>query len=530
MSASVKTLRLSLLGAAIALAAGSLSAQTFRWANQGDPQTMDPHSQNEALTNAINNHIYEPLVDRGDKLELVPGLASSWTQTSPLVWRMNLRKGVKFHDGSNFTADDVVFSVERAALPTSQMAQYARAMGKPVKIDDHTVEFRLDKPNPIFLEHCTTFHMMSKAWSIANKSEKPLDYKNREETFAAKNANGTGPFMLKSREPDIKTVLTKFAGYSGARKITGNLAEVVFTPIKSDQTRVAALLSDGVNFIQDPAPQDVKRLGENPAVKVIQGMENRVIFFGMDQNRNELLYSNVKGKNPFKDIRVRQAIYQAIDTDAMVKNIMRGQAIPTGCMTPSPLGCSADLEGRVHKFDIAAAKKLLADAGYPDGFELGMDCPNNRYVNDEEICIATSGMLSKIGIKVKLSALPRAQYFPKLEKQDHSFYMLGWGGAITDAQTTLDPVLHSYDEKSQKGFYNYGRYKNEKFDQFVDAAAVEPDATKRAGMIRAAQIEHRDQMHNIPLHRQFIPWAARANVEVKHYADNYVRAWNVSVK
>ncbi len=525
-----KTFRLGLLSAAMALAAGSLSAQTLRWANQGDPQTMDPHSQNEGLTNAINNHVYETLVDRGDSLQLVPGLADRWTQTGPLTWRMYLRKGVKFHDGSAFTADDVIFSVERAALPTSQMAQYAIAMGKPSKIDDHTVEFKLEKPNPIFLEHATTFHMMSKSWSVKNKAEKPLDYKNREETFASKNANGTGPFMLKLREPDIKTVLVINPNYTGARKVNGNVKEVLFTPIKSDQTRVAALLSDGVNFIQDPAPQDVVRLGQNSAIKVIQGMENRVVFFGFDQGRDELLYSNVKGKNPFKDKRVRQAFYQAIDIDAIVKSTMRGQAVATGCMTPSPLGCFPEFEARVHKFDIAAAKKLMTDAGYPDGFELGMDCPNNRYVNDEEICIATAAMLSKIGVKVKLSALPRVNYFPKLEKLDLSFYMLGWGGAITDAQTTLDPVLHSFDEKTKKGAYNYGRYKNEKFDQLVDAAAVEPDAAKRRDLIKAAQMEHRNQMHNIPLHRQFIPWAARANLDVKHYADNYVRAWNITVK
>jgi len=506
-------------------------AQTLRWANQGDPQTMDPHSQNEALTNAINNHVYESLVGRGDNLELVPELAERWQQTGPLTWRVWLRKGVKFHDGSPFTADDVVFSVERAALPTSQMTQYAQAMGKPIKVDSHTLDFKLDKPNPIFLEHATTFHIMSRAWSIAHKTEKPLDFKNREETFAGRNANGTGPFMLKSREPDVKTVLVKNPNYSGGRKITGNLQEVVFTPIKSDATRVAALLSDGVNFVQDPAPQDVQRLTQSPGLKVVQGMENRIVFFGMDQARDELLYSNVKGKNPFKDKRVRQAVYQAIDIDAIVKNTMRGQAQPTGCVTPSPLGCFAELEPRAFKYDANAARKLLEDAGYPQGFEVGLDCPNNRYVNDEEICIAVSSMLAKVGIKVKLNAMPRAQYFPKLEKYDTSFYMLGWGGSITDAQTMLDPIMHSPPTaKSSKGSWNFGRFSNAKLDQLIDAAAVETDAAKRKETVRQALLEEREQVHDIPLHRQFIPWAARSNVEVKHFADNFVRAWTMSVK
>jgi peptide/nickel transport system substrate-binding protein len=341
------SLRILSLSAALLCISLQTPAQTLRWANQGDPQTMDPHSQNEALTNAINNHVYESLVGRGDKLELVPELAERWQQTGSLSWRVWLRKGVKFHDGSPFTADDVVFSVERAAMPTSQMQQYAQAMGKPVKVDSHTLDFKLDKPNPIFLEHATTFHIMSRSWSLAHKAEKPLDFKNREESFAARNANGTGPFVLKSREPDVKTVLTRNPNYSGARAISSNIQEIVFTPIKSDATRVAALLSDGVNFVQDPAPQDVTRLQHNPAIKVVQGMENRIVFLGMDQAREELLYSSVKGKNPFKDKRVRQAFYQAIDTDTLVKTTMRGQAQASACVTPSPLGCrSPQIAGR----------------------------------------------------------------------------------------------------------------------------------------------------------------------------------------
>lgn len=528
MRPTLRALTLALGLACTCLIAG---AQTLRWANQGDPQTMDPHSQNEALTLAINNHVYESLVGRGDNLELVPELAERWQQTGPLSWRLWLRKGVLFHDGSPFTADDVVFSVERAALPTSQMNQYAQAMGKPVKVDSHTVDFKLDKPNPIFLEHATTFHIMSRAWSVKNKVEKPLDFKNREETFAGRHANGTGPFMLKSREPDVKTVLTKNPQYTGARKVTGNIQEVVFTPIKSDATRVAALLSDGVNFVQDPAPQDVARLAQSPGIRVVQGMENRVVFFGMDQARDELLYSNVKGKNPFKDKRVRQAVYQAIDTDAIAKNTMRGQAQVTGCVTPSPLGCFADLEPRAFKFDLAASRKLLDEAGYAQGFEVGLDCPNNRYVNDEEICIAVSAMLAKVGIRVKLNAMPRAQYFPKLEKLDTSFYMLGWGGSITDAQTLLDPIMHSPPTAThKKGSWNFGRFNNPKLDQLIDAAAVETDAGKRRETVRQALLEEREQVHNIPLHRQFIPWAARNQVEVKHFADNFVRAWTMSVK
>ncbi|MEF9943314.1 MAG: ABC transporter substrate-binding protein, partial [Burkholderiaceae bacterium] len=244
-------------------------------------------------------------------------------------------------------------------------------------------------------------------------------------------------------------------------------------------------------------------------------------FFGFDQARDELLYSNVKGKNPFKDKRVRQAVYQAIEIDAIKAKTMRGASLPSGGITPSTLPSSPEIEKR-RPFDPAAAKQLLAEAGYPNGFEVTLDCPNNRYINDEEICLATAAMLAKIGITTKVSTMPRATYFPKLEKGDTSMYMLGWGGAITDAQTTLDPVLHSQDAKSGKGNFNYGRYLNPKLDALIDAAAIETDAARRKSLVTQALTEHNEQIHHVPLHRQVIPWAMRANVNAIHRPDNWV--------
>jgi len=261
---------------------------------------------------------------------------------------------------------------------------------------------------------------------------------------------------------------------------------------------------------------------------VVRGQENRVVFFGFDQQRDELLYSNVKSRNPFKDVRVRQAVYQAIDIEALRTRTMRGSAVPTGGITPSILGSFPEIEQR-RPFDPAAARKLLADAGYPNGFEVTLDCPNNRYVNDEEICIAVAAMLTRIGINTKVTALPRATYFPKLEKGDTSFYMLGWGGPVTDAQTTLDPVLRSRDNATGKGFFNYGRYSNAKLDQLIDAAAVEPSPDKRRELIRQALTEHNAQIHHVPLHRQMIPWGMRANVTVVHRADNVLNFGSVRI-
>ena len=505
-----------------ALLAVGIEAKTLRWSTQGDPQTMDPYSQNEQLTNNVNGQIYEKLVDRDRQLNVVPVLATSWQQMGPNAWRFKLRPNVKFHDGTPLTADDVVFSIERAKHPNSQLRQYANAAGTPTKIDDLTVELKQEKPNPILLEHLTTIQIMSRAWSVKNKTEKPLDFKNKEETFASRNANGTGPYMLVSREPDIKTVLKKNPNWWN--KHEGNVDEVIYRPIASDGTRVAALLSGEVDLIQDPPPQDLARLRTNPQVKVIDGMENRIVFFGFDQFRDELQYSSVKGKNPFKDKRVRQAFYQAIDIEAIKAKTMRGMAFPTGANTPSDKPSTPEIEKRF-PYDRAAAKKLMADAGYPNGFEVTLDCPNNRYINDEEICVAVAAMLAQIDVKVRVNAMPKATYFPKVEKHDTSMYMLGWGGAITDAQTTLDPVLHSKDGKG-KGDYNYGRYSNPKLDELTDQAATETNADKRKAIITEALLAHKNEFNNLPLHRQVIPWASRSGVKVVHRADNWVEvAW-----
>ena len=512
-------------GIALALCAAVLAmpahGKTLRWASQGDPQTADPHSQNEGFTNLFSQSVHDSLVMRDNTLQLVPGLAVSWQQVNATTWRFNLRRGVKFHDGSPFTADDVVFSFERAQHPNSQLRQYAAPVGRPRRIDDYTVEFVQDKPNPITLEHATTIYIMSRAWAVKNKVERPLDFKAKEETFASRNANGTGAWTLVSREPGVKTVLRRNAGWWGAGegRAPGNVTEVVYTQVSADATRTAALLSGQIDFVLDPPPQDLARLEATRETKVVRGPENRIVFLGFDQSRDELLYSNVKGRNPFKDARVRRAVYQAIDIEALRARTMRGSALPTGGMTPSTLPSSPEIEQRL-PHDPAKAKQLLADAGYPSGFEVTLDCPNNRYVNDEEICIAVAAMLTRVGIVTKVTAMPRATYFPKLEKHDTSFFMLGWGGAITDAQTTLSPVLRSPDEKTGNGGFNYGRYLNPRLDALIDAAAVEMNPDKRRQVVWDALKEHNAQVHHVPLHRQMIPWAMRSNVIVVHRPDN----------
>ncbi len=511
-----------------ALISAGVTAVPLRWASQGDPLTMDPHSQNEGLTNAMNGQVYEALLRRDKQLQLIPALATEWKQIDDLTWQLKLRPNVKFHDGSAMTAEDVVFSIERAKHANSQIRVYAGVLGTARKVDNATVEFKLTTVNPIFLDHLATVQIMSKAWSEKNNSVNPQNFKEKEEKFAALNSNGTGPFQLVLRQPDIKTTYKKFDGWWGKRE--GNVSVVTFTPIKAEATRVAALISGEVDLILDPPPQDVERLEKTPNTKVINGVENRVIFIGMDQARDELLYSSVKGKNPFKDKRVRQALYQAIDIETMKTRLMRGQAFPTGGITVSPLGVYNDaaLEKRL-PFDVNAAKKLMADAGYPQGFEVTLHCPSGRYINDEKICQALAAMWAQINVKIKLEAAPRAIHFPRLEKLDTSMYMLGWGGAITDAETTMTPVLRNRGA-SGIGDYNYGNYKNDKLDQAAAASSKEPNPAKRKEMVMTAIRAHNDEINHLPLHRQVIPWASRANVTASHRADNWFEWDWVTIK
>ena len=273
------------LGLSLSLA--TAQAQTLRWASQGDLQTMDPDSRNESLTNSLNGQVYETLTGRDKQLNIVPMLATEWQQTSPLQWRMKLRANVKFHDGTPFSADDVVFSVKRAQEKSSDIKVYASAMGEPKKIDDLTVEFNLKDVNPIFLQHANSIFIMSKAWCEKNKVTKPQDFNAGEQSYAALNANGTGPYMVVSRQPDVKTVYKRNPNWWG--KFEGNVQDVIYTPIKSNSTRVAALISGELDFVLDPPPADTPRLRTTPGVKVIDGPENRIIFIGMDQGRDELL-------------------------------------------------------------------------------------------------------------------------------------------------------------------------------------------------------------------------------------------------
>jgi peptide/nickel transport system substrate-binding protein len=503
------------------------SAKTIRIGNQGDALSMDPHSLNESLQLSVTGNVYEGLTGRNKDLSLAPLLATSWAQTSPTVWRFNLRKGVVFHDGSPFTADDVIFSFQRSGGDGSDMKSYTNDVAEVRKVDSYTVEFVTKAPFPILPEVISLVYVMSKKWSEDNQATKPVDRRKGIENAASFRANGTGPFRVRERQPGIKTTFARSGNYWG--KIDGNVTEVIYTPITNDATRVAALVSGEIDVMEPVPVQDVARVNASANARAMQGPELRTIFLGMDQKRDELLYSNVKGKNPFKDKRVRQAFYQAIDIEGIKRTVMRGASNPTALMVgPGINGFDASMNKRL-PYDTEAAKKLMAEAGYPNGFEVAMNCPNDRYVNDGEICQAVAANLSRIGVKINLQAEGKGTYFPKILRRDTSFYLLGWTPGTYDSHNALNALTRCVDDKGA-GQFNLGAYCNPKVDELTLKIQSETDKPKRQAMIAEAFKLHADDIGHLPLHQQALAWGVSKKVDLVQLADNFMPFKWMSVK
>jgi len=504
---------------AVAAASSAVSAQTLRVANQGDALSMDPHSLSESLQFSVTGNVYEGLVLRNKDLSLAPGLATAWKQTSPTVWRFELRKGVQFHDGTPFTADDVLFSFARTQADGSDMKSYTNDFKEVRKINDHVVEIETKTPFPILPDVISLVYMMSKKWCETNQAVKPVDRRKGIENAASFRANGTGPFRLRERQPNVRTTFVRNGNYWG--KVDGNLQEVIFTPIGNDATRVAALLSGEIDVMEPVPVQDIERVNASTNTRVLAGPELRTIFLGMDQKRDELLYSNIKGKNPFKDKRVRQAFYQAIDIDGIKKTVMRGASTPTALMVaPGINGFQAEQNKRL-PYDPEAAKKLMADAGYPNGFEVAMNCPNDRYVNDSRICQAVAANLSRINVKINLQAETKGTYFPKILRRDTSFYLLGWTPSTYDAHNALNALMACVDDKGA-GQFNLGAYCNPKVDDLTKKIQAETDKTKRSAMIKEVFEIHTADIGHLPLHQQALAWGMSKKVELVQLADNFM--------
>ncbi|WP_139485643.1 ABC transporter substrate-binding protein [Bradyrhizobium ivorense] len=502
------------------------SSQALFYANQGDLASLDPHTLNESTTIAHLSHVYEGLVGRGKNLEIIPLLAESWENPEPTRWRFHLRRNVKFHSGDDFVADDVLFSADRVRAPGSNFQSSVPRDAKVIKVDDHTVDFILSSPDPILLSQFT-WHIINKKWAEANDAVKPTPASATSSNYASLHANGTGPFRIDSHQPGVRTVFKANKGWW--QRAEHNLSEIVFTPIKSDATRLAAFLSGEIDVIEPVPIQDIGRVNANRNVSVRTGSDLRIIFLGMDQQRDELLYSNVKGKNPFKDVRVREAVYRAIDVDLIKTRVMRDLSKPSALLIAPELFRFADQFARP-EFDPDRAKKLLDEAGYPSGFEVGMDCPNDRYVNDEAICQAVVGMLARVGIKIDLLAQPKQKFFAKVLRSGNyntSFYLLGWVPPTLDSHNVLFQVVGCRD--GSRGQVNLGGYCNKRIDDITDNILIESDETKRDLLIRAAYELLIKDFAYIPLHQQPLAWGISDKIKnLTLRADNQVLFYRVT--
>lgn len=522
----LRTLAMTAAATAIVAAASpSWAENVIRWSRAGDALTADPHAANAAPTLNSAHLVYDSLFFLNNDMEIVPWLATGFELKDATTWEFSIRQGVRFHDGSMLTAGDVKFSLERALSENSDLKGDIASISVVEVVDDATVRVTTDGPSPILPNLLANIMIMSEAWAKEHGVEQPQDRSGGEETYAVRNAMGTGPFILESREPDVRTVMVKNPDWWGLADNPHEVDKLVFTPIANQATRIAALLSGELDFVIDPPVQDLSRIEDTAGYGLQTAPQIRTIFLGMNQYADELKSSNVEGANPFQDIRVRRAMYQAINIEAIQDKIMRGFSVPAGMIQPPGVhGYSEALDERL-PYDLDAAKSLMEEAGYPDGFSVQLDCPNDRYINDEAICQAVVGMLAKIGVNANLSAITKSQHFPLIGNRETDFYMLGWGNSSLDSYVPLKFQFHTEDSG-----WNAGGYSNARMDELIEAIATETDFDKRDAMIAEAWQISVDDVVYLPLHHQVIAWAMSDNVSVPIAGDNFVRFHNATFK
>ncbi len=521
-------------------------SEILRFAAQGDIATLDPHAKNDRFNNAMVQHLYEPLAMRGPDLKVVPGLALTWVPmpakngTSNL-WRVTLRPGVTFHEGQPFTADDVVFSITRAQSSQSHLQSAASELGRVRRIDATTVEFDTRKPNPLFVETLTLIPIMSQAWAKAHGAELPGNLSAAQETYAHRHANGTGPLRNAVWKPDVSLTMDANAGWwaranegQATGGSLGNVTQVVFQPVQSVATRVAALATGAVDLVVDLSPNDRAYLGSNKALKTVSGIENRIIYFGFDVKSSKLRQSTLSD-NPLKKPLVRQALWQAIDYATLQKQVLKGEHQPTGAMvTPLTTGYAPALD-TLPRFDPTVARAQLAQAGYPNGFPLDLNCPSDRHPVDEVLCKAVANFWSKVGVTTRLRLQPKTQYFAELEKTGADAFLMGWGGATTDAMYSLKPLMHSAASgsgasASVAGQFNYGGIADPILDTLIDRAETEQNPVLRTPLMLQALQKVKQEAYVIPLYRQAILWGMQTRISATPRADNRLEIFRVRVQ
>ena len=520
----MRKITLGMLGAvvAVSLASGAWAAE-LRVGLALEPSSIDPHYHNLSPNNAFARHLFDRLVQTDDKQRLGPGLAVSWRTLDDTTWEFKLREGVKRHDGSPFTADDVLFTFERAPNVESSPSSFGTyTKGKTLtKIDDFTIQIKTERPHPLMPNDVATVNIISKKHGQGAKTG---DYNS------GKAAIGTGPYKFVEWMPGDRLIIEKNADYWGEK---ARYDRVVFKPIKSGPARVAALLAGDVDFIDLVPTADIERLKSEPNVVLSSGVSNRVIYLHLDHDRDASPFiTGTNGKNPLKDVRVRKAISKSINRAAIVEKVMEGVAIPAGQLLPDGFfGVSPNL--KPEPFDLEGAKQLLADAGWGGGFGLTIHGPNDRYINDSKIALAIGQMLTRLGIDAKVETMPKSVYFRRASRggpdktPEFSFILVGWGAGTGEASSPLKSLLHTYDKARGFGASNRGRYSNPELDTLVEDALATVDDAQREKMLQKATEIAINDLGIIPLHYQVNTWATRKGLAYVPRTDESTVIMNV---
>ena len=515
----MKTTRLlAIAGGALIATSTSGLAEGFKWASTTDPQTMDPHAVNSAPVLSFLNNVYEGLVRRGQDMSIEPSLATAWAPlTGENGWRFTLREGVTFQDGAAFTAEDVLFSYQRASDEAADVRSWFAPVSEVRVVDDFTIDFVTTAPNPLFPDSIANFMILDKDWAESNDAALPA---RDAENFATMNVNGTGPFALASRDPGVKTVLVPHAGWWDT--VEHNVTEATFTPIGNAATGLAALLSGEIDFIQPIPLQDAAQVESRDGFKVLEGEETRVIMFGFGHEHETLLYSNdVTDANPFTDPRVRLAAAHAIDIDSIDRVLFRGKIEAASQLVPAGISGYSEANSDRPAFDPDRAKELLAEAGYPDGFSFGLKCTNDRYINDEALCRAAASMFAAVGLNAELTTGPVRDYWTQLREDDFDMYLLGWSPGTFDMEHPIRFLKHTQDDEKKLGSWNFGNYSNARIDELLPQIQQEIDPAARQAMIDEVVQISQEEVAYIPLYTQPLIWAAKENVDLTQRADNF---------
>ncbi|WP_195759856.1 ABC transporter substrate-binding protein [Paracoccus sp. S-4012] len=519
--------RLSLMMASASLALmlpAAGSAAKFRFAGPLDAYTLDPHAISNTLVFAVLRNVYEPLVQRGPDLSLQPVLATEWTQVDPNTWEFKLREGVTYSNGNPFNADDVVFSFERAKK--GGMASHLAEVASIEKVDDLTVRFLSDLPNPILPNQIVNWFMMDREWAEANGATEPGQADNTTESFANRNTNGTGAYVISARDPGVSTEFTARPEWWG--QITGNVDKATFFVIPNPATRVSALITGEVEMIDGVPPQDTQRIENTDGLRIAATPDVRTVYIQPDVARDTLIHGGGVEGNPFKDVRVREAMTLAIDRDAIQSRIMRGYSTPVGLPIGKEVEGSTDALNTPPPQDLERARALMAEAGYGEGFDVALDCTNDRFMNDEATCLAVGSMLGEIGIRVTPRAQPTARWAQQINPPgyDTSLAMLSYAPYTYDGHQFLSSIAVTRNEETGGGQFNIGGYSNPEVDRLTAEIGAETDPEARAALLAEVFGLLKDDYAFIPLHQLQILWGLKEGVEVVQLADlSYPLAW-----